>query len=147
MSCRSPDSSCMTAKTTPPWRRMRTSRPATPTRSPDRELPAARPDDLALRPDPVAQIEVGDVLEALLAQRLAGCHELQIAGLVLHDREDDAALAADAHEPSGHADALPRPRAPRGASGRPRPPPRPSRPDRGRGRPGSPARPAPRGMP
>lgn len=67
----------------------------------DGELARVGRHHLADRADPVAAVEVLDVVEGLLAERVARGQQLQLAGLIPQRGEDHAAVAADEHEPPG----------------------------------------------
>ena len=55
----------------------------------------------ALGPDPVAEVEVAEVVVVLLADVLARDHQLDPAGAVAQVGEDQPAVAADQHQPPG----------------------------------------------
>jgi len=60
---------------------------------PDRELALVGGDDGPLDADPVAEVEVGEVVEALAADFATGDDQLDLAGLVLQVGEVEPAVA------------------------------------------------------
>ena len=61
---------------------------------------------VALDADPVAEVEVGEVVQAVAADLAAGDDQLDLAGLVLEVGEVEAAVAALTHHPAGDVDQL-----------------------------------------
>ena len=73
---------------------------------PDRQLAVVGGDHRALDADPVAEVEVGELVQLVGADRVAGRHQLDLAGLVLEVGEVEAAVAALGHHPAGEVDHL-----------------------------------------
>ena len=70
----------------------------------DRQLASAGAHDGPDRADPVAEVEFLDCLERVFADEVDAREELQVAGRVSDDEEDDLALVALGDETPGDAD-------------------------------------------
>jgi hypothetical protein len=68
----------------------------------DRELAPARRDHLALRPDPVAHVEVGDHQLGALVELVVLEQQLDAPGLVVEVGELELAVTPDGQEATGH---------------------------------------------
>jgi hypothetical protein len=70
------------------------------------QLPALRRHDLALRTEPVAEVEILEPAERVGSERVLGEEQLHVAGAVAEDAERQLAVVAKLHQPPGHPNDL-----------------------------------------